>query len=59
MRGVRFALSSIQGNIDRPVAAMAAAYITDIYGLYPNFVTTSVIYFIGLAILQLGVQIRD
>jgi len=46
-------------NIVRSVAAMPAAYITDTYGLYPNFVSTWVIYFIGLAILQLGVQIRD
>lgn len=58
-RGVGFALSSIPMNVMMPVAAMAAAYIADTYGLYPIFVTTAVIYFIGLAILQLGVRIKD
>jgi len=46
-------------NVVRPVAAMVAAYIADTYGYYPIFVTTSVIYFIGLAILQLGVRIEE
>ncbi len=58
-RGVGFALSSIPMNVVRPVAAMAAAYIADTYGLYPIFVATSVIYFVGLAVLQLGVRIKD
>jgi predicted MFS family arabinose efflux permease len=58
-RGVGFALSSIPMNVMMPVAAMAAAYIADTYGLYPIFIATSVIYFIGLVILQLGVRIKD
>ncbi len=58
-RGVGFALSSIPMNVVRPVAAMAAAYIADTYGHYPIFIATSVIYFIGLVILQLGVRIKD
>ncbi len=58
-RGVGFALSSIPMNVVRPVAAMAAAYIADTYGHYPIFIATSVIYVIGLVILQLGVRIKD
>jgi len=58
-RGVGFALSSIPMNVAMPVAAMAAAYIADTYGLYTIFMITTVIYFIGLAIFHLGVQIRD
>jgi len=58
-RGVGFALSSIPMNVVRPVAAMVAAYVAESYGEYPIFVATSVIYFIGLAILQLGVRIKD
>ena len=46
-------------NVAMPVAAMAAAYIADTYGLYTIFMITTVIYFIGLAIFHLGVQIRD
>ena len=58
-RGVGFALSSIPMNVAMPVAAMAAAYIADVYGLFPIFMTTTLIYFISLAIFHLGVQIRD
>ncbi len=58
-RGVGFALSSIPMNVVMPIAALVAAYIADSYGLYPIFIATSVIYFIGLAILQIGVRIED
>ncbi len=58
-RGVGFALSSIPENVIMPIAAIVAAYIADSYGLYPIFIATSVIYFIGLAILQIGVRIED
>jgi MFS family permease len=58
-RGVGFALSSVPLNVVAPVAALVAAYIADNYGLYPIFMTTAVIYFISLGILQFGVQVRD
>jgi len=58
-RGVGFALSSIPMNVVMPIAALAAAYIADTYGLYYIFMITVVIYFIGLAIFQLGVRIED
>ncbi len=58
-RGVGFALSSIPMNVVMPVAALVAAYIADTYGLYPIFMTTAVIYFVGLAIFHLGVRIED
>jgi MFS family permease len=58
-RGVGFALSSIPMNVAMPVAALVAAYIADNYGLYPIFMTTAVIYFISLGILQFGVKVRD
>ena len=58
-RGVGFALSSIPMNVAMPVAALAAAYIADTYGYYPIFLTTAVIYFIGLAIFHVGVRIED
>jgi MFS family permease len=57
-RGVGFALSSIPENVIMPVAAIIAAYIADYYGLFPIFILTSIIYFIGLAILQFGVQMK-
>jgi MFS family permease len=55
-RGVGFALSSIPMNVVMPVAALVAAYIADTYGLYTIFMTTTVSYFIGLAIFHLGVR---
>ena len=58
-RGVGFALSSIPLNVVMPVAALVAAYIADTYGLYTIFMTTIVIYFIGLAVFHFGVRIKD
>lgn len=58
-RGGGFALSSIPMNAVMPIAALAAAYIDDTYGLYCIFMITVGIYFIGLAIFQLGVRIED
>ncbi len=57
-RGVGFALSSMPMNAVMPIAALAAAYIADTYGLYPIFMVTTVLYFIGLAVLQFGVRIE-
>ena len=42
-----------------PIAALVAAYIADIFGLYYIFMITVVIYFIGLAIFQFGVRIYE
>jgi MFS family permease len=58
-RGVGFALSSIPMNVVMPAAALVAAYIADTFGLFYIFMTTIVIYFIGLVIFHLGVRIND
>ena len=55
-RGIGFALSSIPENVIRPLASIVAAYIADFYGLYPIFIATVVIYYLGLGVLQLGVK---
>lgn len=55
-RGVGFALSSIPNTAVGPLAAIIAAYIADIFGLYTIFLTTAVTYFIGWGILQFGVK---
>jgi MFS family permease len=55
-RGIGFALSSIPENVIRPLASMVAAYVADYYGLYPIFIATAVIYYLGLGVLQLGVK---
>jgi MFS family permease len=58
-RGVGFALSSIPMNVVMPAAALVAAYIADTFGLYYIFLTTIVIYFMGLSIFYFGVRIED
>ena len=57
-RGIGFALSSIPENVIRPLASIVAAYMADYYGLYPIFIATAVIYYLGLGVLQLGVKIE-
>jgi MFS family permease len=58
-RGVGFALSTVPMNVVMPAAALVAAWIADTYGLYPIFLTTTVIYFISLAIFHIGVRIKE
>jgi len=58
-RGVGFALSSIPMNVVMPVAALAAAYIADTFGLYYIFLATIGIYFLGLAIFHFGVRVEE
>ena len=56
-RGVGFALSSIPENVIMPLASMVAAFMAESLGLYPIFLVTAAIYFIGLTVLQFGVRI--
>ena len=56
-RGVGFALSSIPENVIMPLASMVAALMAESHGLYPIFLATAAIYFIGLTVLQFGVRI--
>jgi MFS family permease len=56
-RGVGFALSSIPENVIMPLASMVAAYMADYFGLYPIFLATAIIYYVGLVVLQFGVRL--
>lgn len=56
-RGMGFALSSVPSSIFGSLASMIAAYIADLYGLYPIFVVAAVIYYIGWGVLQFGVKV--
>lgn len=56
-KGVGFALSFLPGSIVQAVAPIVAALIADSYGLFPIFMTSMVILFIGLGVLQFGVKI--
>ena len=56
-RGMGFALSSVPGGVVGSLASIIAAYIADLYGLYPIFIVAAVIYYIGLGVLQFGVKV--
>lgn len=56
-RGIGFALSFLPGSITGAVTPIVAAYVADSFGLFSIFMTSAVIYFIGLGILQFGVKI--
>jgi len=55
-RGMGFALSSLPMSIATSLAAMVAAYMVDLYGLYSVFPAAAVIYFTGWAIFYWGVK---
>ncbi|MGD2201554.1 MAG: MFS transporter, partial [Candidatus Bathyarchaeota archaeon] len=56
-RGTGFAFSFVPGSVAGAVAPMVAAYIADTLGLYPIFLASVAVSFIGLAIFQFGVKI--
>jgi MFS family permease len=56
-RGMGFALSSVPGSIFGSLASIIAAYIADLYGLYPIFIVAAAIYYIGCGVLQFGVKL--
>jgi MFS family permease len=56
-RGMGFALSSLPGSLVGFGAPLVAAFIADTYGVYPIFVATAVIYYLGLAVYQFGVTL--
>ena len=57
-RGMGFALSAVPGSLVSTMGAMVAAYMADLYGLYPLFFATTAIHYVGLGILQFGVKVR-
>lgn len=55
-RGIGFALSAVPGSLVSTMGAMIAAYVADLFGLYPLFLATTMIHYVGLGILQFGVR---
>lgn len=56
-RGMGFAISSLPTSIASSLAAMVAAYMVDLLGLYSVFPVAAAIYFVGWAIFNWGVKI--
>ncbi|MFP3951700.1 MAG: MFS transporter [Candidatus Bathyarchaeia archaeon] len=57
-RGIGFGLSTLPGSIMGSIAPLIAAFIADTYGIYPIFIISSLISYMGLGILQFGVEIK-
>jgi hypothetical protein len=57
-QGVGFALSPLPGSLMGFAAPIAAAIIADGYGMYPIFIATTVLYYLGLGLFQFGVKIN-
>jgi MFS family permease len=56
--GMGYALSFMPSSVVGVVAPMIAGYLADPYGYFPTFMSSIVILYMGLGILQLGVRIR-
>jgi MFS family permease len=57
-RGLAFALFFLPGSIMGAVAPLAAASIGDVFGLAVIFYAVIVLFFLSLAVLQLGVRLK-
>ncbi len=54
--GMGFAISFLPQSIVSVVAPIIAAYIADVFGLFPIFTVSFIIMFIGLGVLHFGVK---
>jgi len=57
-RGMGFTLSFLPASIVGAVSPIVVAFIADTMGLFPIFIVSTAIFFIGLGVLQFGVQIK-
>lgn len=55
--GMGFAVSFLPQSIVGVVAPLVAAYIADIFGLFPIFTASFIIMFLGLGVLHFGVKV--
>ncbi|MFH2110089.1 MAG: MFS transporter [Candidatus Bathyarchaeota archaeon] len=55
--GMGFAVSFLPQSIVGVVAPIVAAYIADIFGLFPIFTASFIIMFLGLGVLHFGVKV--
>jgi len=56
-RGMGFAISFLPESIVQAISPIVAALIADTLGLYPIFMTSTLVFFIGLGVFQFGVKI--
>lgn len=56
-RGRGFALSFLPGSIVRTVGPIVAAFIAEIFGMFTIFIASGLVFYLGVAVLELGVKI--
>lgn len=56
-RGIGFGLSNLPSSIMGSLAPILAAFIADNYGIYPIFIISAIISYLGVGLLQFGVEI--
>lgn len=56
--GMGFALSFMPSSVTGIIAPIIAAWIADTYGLFPIFIVATVVMYLSLIILRLGVRIK-
>ncbi len=54
--GTGYALFFLPGSIVRAVGPIIAALIADLFGMFPIFMASAVLFYLGLGILELGVK---
>ncbi|MCK4702468.1 MFS transporter, partial [Candidatus Bathyarchaeota archaeon] len=54
--GMGYAISFLPQSMVSVVAPVVAAYIADVFGLFPIFTVGFIVMFVGLALLQFGVR---
>jgi len=56
--GMGYAISFLPQSMVSVVAPVVAAYIADVFGLFPIFTVGFVVMFVGLGLLQFGVRVE-
>jgi MFS family permease len=56
-RGLGFALYFLPGSVMGAIAPMIAAYIADIFGIFPVFITSMGVFSLAWFLLVFGVKV--
>lgn len=56
--GTGYALFFLPGSITRTIGPVIAAFIADSFGMFPIFMTSAVLFYLGLSVLKFGVKIE-
>jgi DHA1 family multidrug resistance protein-like MFS transporter len=55
--GTSYALFFLPGSIMRTIGPVVAAFIADSFGMFPIFMTSAILFYLGISVLEFGVKI--